>query len=243
MEEKASQKVLKMQENKSILITGSLDQQWSSYLSTRNLQVDVIPFIDIEYISDSLSVQQINETIGGQQIAVFTSSNAIHGVQKILKTKPTGWKIYCVGKVSEQLARSFWGDQVLSVNVNNSAELANMVAKQESSNIPVLFFCGDKRKDALPNLLTEAGFQLTEWIVYKNIATPEIVQKAYDAILFFSPSAVYSYYSKNQFPPNAQLWAIGATTAAALKEFTQQNIYTPLEQSKEQMIKEVAESI
>lgn len=232
-----------MQENKSILVTGSLDQQWADYLSTRNFQVDVIPFIDIEYISNPAAVDQINAVSGQEHIAVFTSSNAIHAVYKILKNKPANWKIYCVGKVSEQLARSFWGDLVLSVNVNNSAELASMVAKQESNSLPVLFFCGDKRKDALPSMLQEGGFQLSEWIVYKNIATPQLVKKAYEAILFFSPSAVYSYYSQNQFPPDAQLWAIGATTAAALKEFTKQNIYMPLEQSKEQMVKEVADSI
>ena len=41
-----------------------------------------------------------------------------------------------------------------------------------------------------------------EVIVYKTIETPKVLTKQYDGILFFSPSAVKSFFSKNSIVNN-----------------------------------------
>ena len=72
----------------------------------------------------------------------------------------------------------------------------------------------------LPENLKKHGVQLEELIVYKTRLTPKKLDARPDAILFFSPTAVRSFFSLNELFPETAVFAMGTTTARALKENT-----------------------
>jgi uroporphyrinogen-III synthase len=63
-----------------------------------------------------------------------------------------------------------------------------------------------------------------EIVVYKTIATPKKIEKKYDGILFFSPSAVKSFFQENKLDDQTILFAIGNTTADEVKKFSNSKI-------------------
>ncbi|MEO8416473.1 MAG: uroporphyrinogen-III synthase, partial [Ginsengibacter sp.] len=72
---------------------------------------------------------------------------------------------------------------------------------------------------------------------YKTIETPHIIKQHYDGILFYSPSAVKSFFLKNTLQNNTELFAIGSTTAKALKHFTQLPVIIAEMPGKENLVK------
>jgi uroporphyrinogen-III synthase len=88
----------------------------------------------------------------------------------------------------------------------------------------VVFFCGDKRLDTLPDTLTKEGVLVNELVVYKNKETATDILHHYDGILFYSPSAVHSFFGCNAVDPTTVLFAIGDTTAASIYNYTSENV-------------------
>jgi uroporphyrinogen-III synthase len=91
------------------------------------------------------------------------------------------------------------------------------VVGQDRDIKAVYFFCGDQRRDELPDLLKEAGLTVHEVVVYRTLLTPRKTERIYAGIAFFSPSAVESYFSLNTVADGVTLFAIGQTTAAAIQ--------------------------
>ena len=83
-----------------------------------------------------------------------------------------------------------------------------------------VFFCGNIRRDELPQLLKQHQIDLKEMVVYQTNTTPYCIHKPYDAILFFSPSAVDSFFSANKVEGQTILFAIGNTTAKAIENYS-----------------------
>ncbi len=100
-----------------------------------------------------------------------------------------------------------------------------MILQQPLIN-EVVYFCGDKRRAELPEKLTAQGIRLKEVIVYRTALTPQVIEKKYDAILFFSPSGVESFFSVNEIDPDVVLFTIGTTTGDAIKNRTGNKIVT-----------------
>ena len=67
--------------------------------------------------------------------------------------------------------------------------------------------------------MREAGIALTEIVLYKNIEQPKKIDNGFQAILFFSPSAIKSFFKKNVLQKTTACFCIGYTTANALKEY------------------------
>lgn len=156
------------------------------------------------------------EGLGEQPlVAIFTSLNAVEAVLAE-GVRPARWKIYCLGgATSRQIAREF-GAACIAGQADSAAALAECIRDREKER-HVVFFCGDKRRDELPEMLTAAGFSVTEIVVYQTVLTPRRVERTYAGIAFFSPSAVESYFSANA-PENATvMFAIGDTTADAIR--------------------------
>jgi uroporphyrinogen-III synthase len=76
----------------------------------------------------------------------------------------------------------------------------------------------------LPELLKKKNIGVNEIIVYKTIITPQKIEKKYDGILFFSPSAVKSFFEKNILDGQTVLFAIGSTTADKIRKFSKNKI-------------------
>ena len=60
------------------------------------------------------------------------------------------------------------------------------------------FFCGNKSLDDLPEYLESKGIDVHKEIVYKTELEHHIVETdSFDAVIFLSPTAVYSFFKKN----------------------------------------------
>ncbi len=84
--------------------------------------------------------------------------------------------------------------------------------------------------------LKNKGIKLTEIIVYQTTLTPVAIEKKYDGILFFSPSAVESFFSRNTIPPTTTLFSIGTSTVEALKKFSSNKIIKGDEPDKVKLV-------
>jgi uroporphyrinogen-III synthase len=128
------------------------------------------------------------------------------------------WKIYCLRHETQKAIIEWIGEQSDLKIADNAGALSELIL---ADGIPdLIFFCGDHRLDALPDRLKKNGVHLTELIVYENRSTPVQITYCPDAILFFSPTAVKSFFSLNILSQSTTIFAIGQTTAASLKKFT-----------------------
>lgn len=176
------------------------------------------------------------------EYAVFTSSNAVTAVQKYLHEYinhlPTQWKIFCLaGKTREVIIENAEIFGTIEATASSATELAQQIIEHDIKEL--LFFCGDRRRDELPTLLQNAGIKVHEVVVYEVEETYSVAIDEYEAVLFFSPSAVQSFFSVNQLKQNTVCFAIGQTTASSLKEFSKSRLFVSNEPTQEALFKEV----
>ncbi|GAC1708945.1 MAG: hypothetical protein NVS9B7_26700 [Flavisolibacter sp.] len=100
----------------------------------------------------------------------------------------------------------------------------------------LVFFCGNKRREELPLILKNNGIKLHEVIVYETLETPILVTEPFEAILFFSPSAVNSFFFLNRISINTLCFAIGQTTANAITVHAKNKIITSTTPSPAAMV-------
>ena len=224
-------------------------------LSTKKLEPSLVEKAkqhDIEIVEqDFISVNPIwseetfKEIIGlaeaGKQHAVFTSSNAVTAVDRYLygdTYRVIDWKTYCLsGRTKEAIFNARHLEKNIVAEADNATALAQKII--ESGVTEVVYFCGNKRREELPTILKNAGVTVHEVVVYETIETPTIATTEIDAVLFFSPSAVQSFFSVNQLNDNTVCFAIGQTTADSVKDFSNNKIIAPESPSQEMMLASV----
>lgn len=203
----------------------------------QNIQLDIIPLIDTEPIHD-IDTQQEVEQIALQYVTVvFTSMNAVESVIDMLDEHVPEWNIYCMGNTTQELIRNYFGDTSIHGTGNNATELAENILSENEELDEVFFFCGDQRRDELPAKLKEAGINVEEIVVYKTIPLIQKIDTTYDGIIFFSPSAVESFFTKNKATTSTVFFAIGSTTEAAIKKYTNNSIITAHSPGKEELVR------
>ena len=89
----------------------------------------------------------------------------------------------------------------------------------------------------MPQLLKAHQIGLEEMVVYETIVTPHEITKTYDAILFFSPSAVDSFFSVNKASENTILFAIGNTTAKTISNYSNNTVVKADTPEKDNLVK------
>lgn len=151
---------------------------------------------------------------------IFTSKHAVEAVSGYLEglASPLSprWRLYCLSEVTRGVAAKRFPHSVLSGSGSYAVDLARSILAAGARG-DIWFFSGNKRRDTLPERLIQGGLQVHEIVVYETQLTPSAVTGFFDGILFFSPSGVESYFSCNQPDPRSILFAIGETTAAALR--------------------------
>ncbi|WP_103863850.1 uroporphyrinogen-III synthase [Aquimarina sp. I32.4] len=167
---------------------------------------------------DFLEVKGPENTISN---IIFTSKNAVHAVfnQKSLpfyKIENSEIRVFCVGENTKKLLEDN-GCNVVEV-AYNASDLAKIIIKRYKSD-SFLFFCGNMRRDELPDLLKQNNISIEEQIVYNTYLTSNIFNRLFDGILFFSPSAIRSYVSTNNIGESI-LFCIGNTTASEARKYT-----------------------
>jgi uroporphyrinogen-III synthase len=179
-----------------ILSTRPLNEEIILEAKEKNISIDVESFISIEFVQNPSLSQQIKEISKENIVAVFTSMNAVEAVKKI--TTAVNWRIYSIGNTTQELISNAFGAEKLKATANNAYDLAQEIISKEQSEQTVHFFCSDLRRNELPAELVRADFEVAEHTVYKTILTSKLLKKKYDAVLFYSPSAVKSYFELNE---------------------------------------------
>jgi uroporphyrinogen-III synthase len=160
---------------------------------------------------------------------VFTSAYAVKFVSGWLKQKPD-WTIYCIRNETRIAVLNWFGSDIKCKFANNALYLSKLMISEGVRE--ALFFCGDQRLDILPDNLRNNGIELKELIVYSTLLKPVKLKEQPEIILFFSPTAVNSFFSMNEIPSGSTVIAMGTTTAAALKQKTEHPVIISPEADK-----------
>lgn len=224
--------------NPAILITAEIDISLLNQLATEELEVDVISFIKTDFIRTKRVQKRIQSILNIEATVVFTSKNAVNMVVENLRNKKPDWKVYCTGKTTRTLIEKMFGKDCINGTGNNAAEIAEQIIKDNNAT-KVYFFCGDKKRDELPLLLANNNIVVNEVEVYTTTIVEHTIHKIYDAILFFSPSAVEGYFAVNKVSDTTILFAIGNTTAKEIKKYSKNEIVVSDKPDKKELIDKV----
>lgn len=222
----------------AILSTRPLETALIEAAKAKDIHIDIVSFIDTTPVATTSIKEEISKILKQPASVVFTSMNAVNTVAAYINGHTPDWNIFCIGHTTRQLAARYFGEQSIHTVGNNASELADkMISSRQVKQ--VVFFCGDQRREELPGKLRQNGITVQEVIVYHTISTPHKIDKAYDGILFFSPSAVQSFFYANAVPPATILFAIGQTTADAIKSFSGNTVIEPERPGKDELVKKM----
>ena len=202
-----------MQNPIRIVATKKLSDRQKQQMLSVNFLVFDKDFICIQ--NKDFEIENLNDYL------IFTSQNAVESVlgnKKITELKTR--KCFCVGEKTKALLEQ--NDFDVIADSDYAAELASIICNQYSKN-SFTFFCGNIRRDVLPEALRLAEINMNEIEVYETILTKHKINFKPDGILFFSPSGVESYLQENKIE-DENCFCIGNTTAQALKYITPNRI-------------------
>lgn len=226
-----------MQKSKlNILSTRPLSKSIIKEASEQDISIDCISFIETEPIKNLELKEKIQSYSQKKKNVVFTSMNAVEAITESIVIKPE-WNIFSIGQATKNFIDENFGKRTLKATADNASDLADIIIERKIKE--VVFFCGDQRRDELPAKLKNEKISVEEVVVYKTNFTPRKLKKTYDGILFFSPSAVESFFSVNTIADDVTLFSIGDTTAHAIKEKASNKIVVAQKAGKEVLVKEM----
>lgn len=212
----------------SILSTKKLSSEQKQALLDADF--DVIDENFIETKTKDFSLKNVSDNL------IFTSQNAVQSVLKNPEsTKLKDKTVFCVGSKTKALLEQ--NGFTVEAHTGYASDLAEIISLIYSDKT-YTFFSGNLRRDTLPEMLKESGVKFNEIEVYETILTPKKMTGNFDAIMFFSPSGVKSYLSKNSISKEI-CFAIGETTAEALENKKVKNIMVAYKPTVEDLITEV----
>lgn len=213
-----------------VLSTKTLDPKTIAYAHSLNLDVQCIDFIKIE-------PSEFDLPNGTFDFIIFTSSNAVRfffehekSVEFLIDKKILSLS----GKTKEELL----GNNIQPVfTADNTADLARLIIQTKTAG-SVLHVCGNLALNVLEEKLKIEGIAYTQLIVYQTRLQRDIILNAqFDAIMFYSPSGVESFFTRNHIRNEMVCCCIGETTAISLKEkWRNAKIILPQHTSPESMI-------
>jgi uroporphyrinogen-III synthase len=225
----------------SILSTRPLTHNVMMQAEEQDVQIDVASFIETKNIINKTTGNKILQLASKEIAVVFTSMNAAEAVIDCLKAinAEPEWTIYTLGGITNTILTNHFIESEVFSDATNATELAETIIENEEEH--VTFFCGNQRREELPKMLQEQNIKVDEIVVYETIETPVKIDKDYNGILFFSPSAVKSFFSNNKIHDDTVLFAIGKTTAKALKQYSMNKVLVGTLPNKEHLAQQAIE--
>ncbi|SMO70148.1 uroporphyrinogen-III synthase [Fodinibius sediminis] len=214
------------QAKRNILVTRPLSAQQLEYARILGLEPIIEPALEFHfphYWDEVLRV--INEHPKSDW--VFTSANGVKALKELmnsgLQVRPET-QLFAVGAKTREALQDLGLDAKIP-RKENGKHLAELIIKEGKIN-SVIYFHGNLSRDEMTDRLGEEGIEVIELEVYETVINPvEVPGRPIAGILFYSPSAVEGFARgagfEDDLPP---LFAIGPTTAKALKEHTDQQV-------------------
>ena len=216
-----------MDQKRQIWITKSLSEQQKICAQNSGLDVKEIALTKIQHLDFPKDLPEAEAWI-------FTSQNAL----KNLNQTNFAGKVYASGKQTANVLKEK-GVETRIGDSETAQSLAELIVEDGVKS--ALFFCGNIRRNELPNYLAKKGVQIKEEVVYHTLLDPKkIPSQKGDALFFMSPSAVESFAMMNEFDTELNYYSIGETTASTLRKKGVQKINTAKEASFEAMLEQYA---
>jgi uroporphyrinogen-III synthase len=189
-----------------ILSTKKLSKTLKKKFADAKIELVEKNFIQTKSIS--FETPQLNDYL------IFTSKKAVKSVLKSdVKKNVHTISCLCVGSKTKNFLKKK-GFTVLE-SADYAEDLIQIIDSKYKDN-SFTFFCGNIRKNTIPNYFEQNKIEYNETIVYETKLKPHHIKKEYDGVLFFSPSGVNSFLEKNSLE-NKTCFCIGTTTAKALE--------------------------
>ena len=188
-----------------ILSTKKLSKALKKKFSDAKIELVEKNFIQTKSIS--FETPQLNDYL------VFTSKQAVKSVLKSDVKNVNSISCLCVGSKTKKFLEKK-GFSVIE-SADYAEELIQIIDSKYKSN-SFTFFCGNIRRNTIPNFFQENKIVYNETIVYETKLKPYQIKGPFDGVMFFSPSGVNSFLEKNSLE-NKTCFCIGTTTAKALE--------------------------
>ncbi|PWU04591.1 MAG: hypothetical protein C5B52_01120 [Bacteroidetes bacterium] len=237
-----------MNDKFNILSTKALEPAIIKMAGKLGFRIDEKAFIEVQYLEGNEIASEWKKIcdLPQKKLLVFTSKNAVEAIISTIDSDDTtkvsrnsiveSWPIASIsGRTMETVQKEFPHARTFAI-AKNADQLGKAISENISKEYLVVFPCGDIHRPELPEHLRSEGFIVNEWIVYRSVKTPVKIQNAYQGILFFSPSAVESFFSVNKLHPETICFAVGATTAQSVKRFSANHLFVTENPSQESML-------
>ncbi len=221
--------------NYTILSTKKLNPPIVSQLEQDGFSVIENDFISITFALTKAVKERLTK-IDNNDVLVFTSANGIESVKNFID-RNLSFQVYCIsGKTTQFVEAAFPNAKIIDI-----APYGNLLAEKiiASGVKKVVFCCGNIRRDELPSMLKSNDVEIEELVVYETIETPKLINQHFDAVLFFSPSAVNSFFTSNQLKSDVVCFSIGTTTEAAIRNYTNNTIIIADEPTQESLVNQI----
>ncbi|HMP93785.1 MAG TPA: uroporphyrinogen-III synthase [Phnomibacter sp.] len=201
-----------------ILSTASFKPGLPALLSGAAVVLDTVPMITISHIVDEPIRHQLRQWAAQPMMALFTSRQAVYAVSAAIAPLEPRWQVGCLQGATLQAVQKHLPYCNIMATAPFSASLAQACVPL-IRQFPVHFFCGNLHLNHIAHCFAQHNIPLQQTTVYHTVLTPVAVKGHYDAILFFSPSAVKSYFTLNRPKASTVLFATGPGTAAAITPY------------------------
>lgn len=219
----------RLQKVTSILVSQPEPQNghspYDNLKSKYDIKIDFRPFIQIEPVSlKEFRSQKID--ILNHSAIIFTSRNAVdHLFELAAQMKiemPADMKYFCISEQTSNYLQKYIVIRKRKIFTGSKTAMDLIEILKKHKNEKLLFPCSNIRKNDIPNFLNENGYDFSEAVIYRTIASDlsDLAEVNYDIIAFFSPSGIKSLF--HNFPEfkqnNTRIAAFGPTTAKAVKD-------------------------
>ena len=246
------------------------DEDNYSQLSNSHNDIHLInlPVLTFNFTNSDDLLREVNDNHQNYEAIVFTSQRAVESVEFILpqidnfSEKWTQSKLcYVVGEETASKVKSSlnWEPKnILGSEAGNALKLADVIIDRykDQTTKPLLFPCGNLKRNELEQSLMKQEIQLRPVISYETIprkdisyAIAQLKLTTLEYVVFFSPSGVKNVYdilkkSIAGFEDQTKVIAIGPTTAKTLTtEFDCQNVLVAENPNAESVIHLIENSL
>ena len=131
-------------------------------------------------------------SIHNYKALIFTSSNAVRNIK--IKEKRKNIKCFCVGSITEKIARTSGFTETISASGNINA-LKNLIinSKEIKKNDKLAYICGDQITLELDKELLTEGFKVKKFINYFSEKITSINESNIELIRKYPPNVIFVY--------------------------------------------------
>lgn len=220
-----------------VLLTKKFDNEQFEQAQQRGIILEYVPFINTkQHFIDEVAIKWFSEHTF--EIWIFTSAVAASYASKLIGTNrvKSPEAIYAVGEKTGATLQNL-GIPIVYPAHSNAESLADIIIEKHR-RARCCYFKGNISLQTIESKLGSAGMRLTAYECYTTeICKPTINPDRYDSVVFFSPSAVEAYLQSKLAYENKKLFAIGKTTASAVRQLMGQNAVVPEEKGFDALIK------